>query len=501
MKKIFLPLFALIFVLSSCDDTTDGVGASISDIHDNIEVATSVFNVTSESVENSSVLSRSSLGYLGKVKDSETGSYITNSFMTQFHTFENYEFPPSDSVASKIDGKIIADSCEVRIYFNNFYGDSLVSMKCTLHEFDHPLEENQKYYSTFSPIENGYIREGGIHKQKTYSIADYTIKSSDRWNNLACIPFSLNEPYTDSKGNTYNNYGTYIMQKFYEDKNNFHNSYTFIHNVCPGFYVESTSGIGSMAYINLSQLNVYFRYETTDSISSAVIDKYSKGDKTYYVYSGVATFTGTEEVIQKTYVSQDADQLKKLVDDSSCTYLKTPSGVITRLTLPVNEILKGHENDTLNAASLTLRRENNKELSKYSLPAPQTLLILPTDSVETFFANGKIADYRSSLLTTFTSSTNSYTFSNIASLIRFIEKEKNKFMKEHPGMTEEQFVAEHPNWNKVSVIPVVTSYSTVSGTQVLSKVTNDMSLSSTRLQGGKDNPEAIKLNVIYSKFK
>ena len=51
------------------------------------------------------------------------------------------------------------------------------------------------------------------------------------------------------------------------------------------------------------------------------------------------------------------------------------------------------------------------------------------------------------------------------------------------------------NWNKVTLIPVEATYSTVSTTasQVLTKVTHDMSMSSTRL--AKDD---LKVSVIYS---
>ena len=56
-----------------------------------------------------------------------------------------------------------------------------------------------------------------------------------------------------------------------------------------------------------------------------------------------------------------------------------------------------------------------------------------------------------------------------------------------------------PDWNKVVLIPVTVTYNS-SGT--LTKVVHNMSLSSTKLIGGPDNPnEPIKLNVIYSRFK
>ncbi len=495
MKRIILPILTLLFVFSSCDDTTGGVGTSLTDLNDNIEVTASTFNATSESVIVESILSHSTTGYLGKIKDAETGAYITSNFMTQFHTLDDYEFPAADSIVSKdiATGKIKADSCEVRIFYSTFYGDSLASMKCTLHEFDHPLEEGKKYYTTFNPIESGYIREGGIHKQKTYAINDYTITNKDRWNNIPNIRIKLDDPYTDKNGNVHSNYGTYVMQKFYENKKNFHNSYNFINNVCPGFYVESTAGIGNIAYVSLTQLNVYFRYTTK------ITDK-DKGGLKDTIYNGVASFVGTEEVLQKTNVNQSKAELEKLANDNSCTYLKTPAGILTRISLPVDDIIKGHELDTLNSASITLLRENNKKTGSYSLPAAQTLLILPADSIDSFFDQGKVADYRSSFIASYSSTTNSYSFGNIASLIRYLSDARDKYLTLHPEMTMQEFEKQHPNWNKAIVVPVNTSYANISNTSVLARVTHDMSLTSTRLYGGKDNPKAIKINVTYSKF-
>ena len=73
--------------------------------------------------------------------------------------------------------------------------------------------------------------------------------------------------------------------------------------------------------------------------------------------------------------------------------------------------------------------------------------------------------------------------------------------KEKGLMSNPNWVALHPNWNKVVVIPVSTDYVTVGQTQKLAKVSHDMSLASTRLVGGSENPnQAIRISVIYSKF-
>lgn len=52
--------------------------------------------------------------------------------------------------------------------------------------------------------------------------------------------------------------------------------------------------------------------------------------------------------------------MKELVDKDNCTYIKTPAGIYTEATLPVDEIYEAHQNDTLNAATLSFTRFNEK---------------------------------------------------------------------------------------------------------------------------------------------
>ena len=207
--------------------------------------------------------------------------------------------------------------------------------------------------------------------------------------------------------------------------------------------------------------------------------------------TGVTTFSGTEEVLQATHISNDS-KLEELAAETEWTYLKSPAGIYTELTLPVEDIMRGHENDTLNTAKLVLSRINNKTNSKYALPAPTTVLMLPADSVETFFANNRIADYKRSFLATYSSSLNSYTFNNISGIVSAMHAARKN------GETSEK-------WNKVAVIPVSTTYTTVNNQSVLVKVIHDMSMTSARLVGGANNAYAedkpLKISIIYSKFK
>ena len=274
--------------LMSCDDTTETIGSSLTDNMDNLEVSTDTFEVTTRSIVADSVLSRNNVGYLGIIKDPETGTYVTADFMAQFHSLEGFTFPEKENIVNHdADNEIIADSCEIKLYFKEFFGDSLANMKLTAYEMEHALQEGKQYYSNFDPEKEGLLRSGGLQKDLVYTLADKgesdSIKSSKNY--TRSIRIRLNDLYTAKNGRTYNNYGTYVMKTYYEHPEYFKNTYSFINKVCPGFYFKMKSGVGSMATIFATQLNIYIRYHNT------------KKDSTYTV---AATFTGTEEVLQAT---------------------------------------------------------------------------------------------------------------------------------------------------------------------------------------------------------
>ncbi len=480
MKTIIYTVIAIMscITIASCDDTTDSIGNSLTDNMDMLKVTTDTFNVATRSIVADSVLSRSTTGYLGKIRDIETGNYITGDFMAQFSTLENYKLPEKDSIISLQDGEVIADSCSIRLFYTDYYGDSLATMNITAYEMNEPMKEGVKYYSNFDPIAEGLIRNDGMKVNKTYTLTDLSISDEDRADESSYTPnikINLNKPYTDKNGVTYNNYGTYIMRKYYEDPDRFKNSYNFIHEVCPGFYFKTNDGIGSMAYITVSQLNIYFRY---------------LNDSTYV---GTTSFSATEEVLQTTNISNDKQNIADLANDNTCTYLKTPAGIFTEITLPVDEITENHSNDTINTAKISLTRINNNTHDEYSLSAPSTLLMIPKDSLYTFFENGDNVDYKKSFIATYSSSTNQYTFNNISGMITYMADIKKKGLADNSN-----WLNEHPDWNRVVVIPV--SVTTNSSSQIV-KIVHDMSLTSTKLVGGSENPyEPIKINVIYSKF-
>lgn len=470
-----LVIAALTF--AACDDTTEGIGGSITNKIDNINISNSAFNVTTKSIVADSVLSRNNTGLIGKMKDPETGNYVKGDYMTQLSVLPTFSVDTLDYIKQANNGSIEADSCYLLVSYNASYGDTIAPMKVTAYEMTKPMAENQEYYSNYDAFEKGWVSESNQHWSSNYNLSN----TSDVKN----FKIYLNKKYKKD-GKTYKNYGSYIMQTYAEHPEYFKTNYKFLHYVCPGFYIKNVGGTGNMAKIWNTELIFYWtRKKTINKDSTAVSIGYNR-------------FDGTEEVLQLNKIENDTENLKKLAskDQEKCTYLKSPAGIFTEVTLPIEDIMKGHEKDTLNTATISFPRLNNdNEDNPYNFATPSTILMVQKDSLQSFFEKSKLADSRTSYTASYSSTgtyKNAYTFQNIANLVSAMYKNKGK----------------GENWNKVVLVPVNVITTTQGYTTAISKINHDMSLASTRLKRGVITTDSngketspIQIKVIYSKFK
>lgn len=479
-----LVIAALTF--AACDDTTEEIGGSITNKIDNINISNSAFNVTTKSIVADSVLSRNNMGLIGKMKDPETGNYVKGDYMTQLSVLPTFDVDTLDYIKQANKGSIEADSCYLLVSYNASYGDTIAPMKVTAYEMTKPMSEDKEYYSNYDAFKERWVSENNQHWSSNYNLSN----TSDVKN----FKIYLNKEYKKD-GKTYKNYGSYIMQTYAEHPEYFKTNFKFLHNVCPGFYIKNVGGTGNMAKIWNTELIFYWtRHKTINKDSTAVSIGYNR-------------FDGTEEVLQLNKIENDTENLKKLASkyQEKCTYLKSPAGIFTEVTLPIEDIMKGHEKDTLNTATISFPRLNNdNEDNPYNFATPSTILMVQKDSLQSFFEKSKLADNRTSYTASYSSTgtyKNAYTFQNIANLVSAMYKNKGK----------------GENWNKVVLVPVNVITTTQGYTTVISKINHDMSLASTRLIVGTDDPEKdyttdkvtgkkvasgpIRIKVIYSKFK
>ncbi|MDO5343143.1 MAG: DUF4270 domain-containing protein [Bacteroidia bacterium] len=458
-------LFCLLCVVSTffaCDETTTGIGESIVPDYDRIAVGASSYEVSTRSILADSLYSRSSMAYLGKYTDPEYGE-MSADFVAQFNITDDFTFPAEEQ-------RVYVKEAYMLLNFASVFGDTANAMKLQVDTLSSVIPEDdkrtcytsidvEKYYdASASPLTTQSFAASGASMGDTIitSSSYYsTVETRYRW-----LPVELPKQF-----------GQYCYSKYLEDATYYKNAEEFIKHVLKGVYVHCTHGDGTVLCIDQIDLNVGF-YFYIDS-STGKLDS---------LVSGMVTFAASKEVIQANRF-KNSEKLKELVADESCTRLKTPAGIFTEVSLPIDEILMDHQSDTINAASITFQCYNDEPKS-YGMSKPQSLLMVRKDDMSKFFENSKIYDGVSSFVTTLVTSgstANTYTFSNIAPLVRTCmdEKSAGKFSED---------------WNKVVLIPVnITNDS--SGNVI--RVEHDLGISGTRLKGGKDK---LKLDILYSKL-
>ena len=463
MKLKYLYAFLLGALIYSCDDSTSGIGDSIIAEGDSIPAGAVTYNVQTRSILADSVFARTATAYLGKYTDPQFGEF-TADFIAQFNCTDNYEYPET---IQEITG------LSLRLCYGTYFGDSQSAMIMQVDTLDKviPEKELNTFYTNVDPTQfydasrkpiarKAYAAHGASTSDTLYTYTDsYGNVSSMRyyWHDVT-LPKSL---------------GQLMYDKYVEDKNNYKNAENFIKNVLKGFYVRTTHGDGTILYIDDIQLHLSFKYLIESS--SGKVDS---------LVRGASIFAATKEVIQANRF-QNSDRLKELVAETKHTYLKTPAGIFTEVTLPIDEIAEKHQRDTLNAASITFTRYNEKSESKYPMGIPQNLLMVRKSDMYNFFEKNKMHDDKQSFLATYTASgdaANTYSFTNIAPLLKYCLTEKQK-----GGELSE-------DWNKVVLIPVKTE--TDSNGNIIG-IKSNLDMESACLVGGET---PIKLQVLFTTF-
>ena len=320
-----------------------------------------------------------------------------------------------------------------------------------------------KYYDTNAkPLaKKAYAARGASVRDTTYVYTDMygdeTSRLTNYWQEIK-LPLSL---------------GQHMYDKYVADSTNYKNAEKFIKNVLKGVYIHSTHGDGTILYIDDLFLNLNFKYLVESS--SGKVDS---------LINGVVVFAATKEVIQATRL-QNSERLAELAQETQCTYLKTPAGLYTEVTLPIEEIAEIHKRDTINAAAVSFTRYNEKTESAYPMSAPKYLLMLRKSEMYSFFEKNKTYDGQTSYFAELSSSGetgNTYSFTNIAPLISYCIAEK-----ESGNYTED--------WNKVILIPVDTEVD--SGGNIIG-VKNSLEMQSASLVGGENSP--IEMQVLFTTF-
>ena len=136
-------LLATAFAAVACSDTDLTVGNTLTQDNDKLEFLSSNFEVQTRTVVVDSILPGSIDCYFGRIKDPETGTYVTSEFMTQFNIMETFRLPDQKNIQGRSGDMAAADSCVIDFFLDNTQpacSDSLAAMKMRLSELARPAE-------------------------------------------------------------------------------------------------------------------------------------------------------------------------------------------------------------------------------------------------------------------------------------------------------------------------------------------------------------------------
>lgn len=564
MKAKYALIALLAITFFGCDDNTAGLGLGMFPGSDqNINGKLTTFDVRTESVHAGQIYAMSNIGYVGKFTDDVFGTYQAG-FLAELNCTEgmtfpgvyNYEKNTSLDSRNKATQTMVGEggdekdkkdiefiytkddkgndilignihTIELYLWYDTYFGDSLTASRLSVYKLGDAakeLNEDNAYYTDINPEE--FYNPQNLLGTKAYTAVDLSVKDSIR--NLSTYVPSVHVSFKDDMAKKI---GKDIITKAYKSGSNFDRK--ALKEAFAGLYVKSDYGDGTILYIDQVQMNVVYKCYAVDTITGSILqrkvihDGESK-DSTYY---GYRMFTSTREVIQANSLDNDKDAIQSCINNPDWTYLKSPAGIFTQITLPVSEIADKLQGDTLNAVKLGIPIYNEASNKKFGMSVPRSVLLIRKKHKDTFFEKNQLSDGITSSLFDYSSYTNSfteYTYNNITQLINDCladgerDAAEKKFSNHETitlqvtnseGKTESKTVdnikdwEEFSDWNKVVLIPVLVtkdssssnSYYGSSSSQVIS-IQHDLKPSYARLKGGTNPANVLKLEVVSTNF-
>lgn len=560
MKAKYALIALLAITFFGCDDNTAGLGLGMFPGSDqNINGRLTTFDATTESVHAGQIYAMSNIGYVGKFTDETFGTYEAG-FLAELNCPKGMTFPgvynyekntsfdsknkPTQTMVGEggnnIDkkdiefvkddkGNIIGNIHTIELYllYSSYFGDSLTASRLSVYklggEGKKELNESNAYYTDIKPEE--FYNPENLLGTKAYTAVDLSVKDSIR-NSNTYVP-NVRVSFRDIMAKEI---GKEIIKKAYKSGANFDRK--ALKEVFKGLYVKSDYGDGTILYIDQVQMNVVYKCYAIDSINGRILPKkvVKEGESKDSTYYGYRMFTSTREVIQANSLNNDKAAIQACINNPEWTYLKSPAGIFTQVTLPVSEIAETLQGDTLNAVKLGIPIYNETNNKKFGMSVPRSVLLIRKKYKDTFFENNKLSDGITSSLFDYSSYTNSfteYTYNNITQLINdcLADGEREAAEKEllkgpitlkitdSNGETIDQPVTtieeweKYSDWNKVVLIPVLVTKDSSSsnnyygnGSSQVISIQHDLKPSYARLKGGTNPNNKLKLEVVSTNF-
>ncbi len=378
--KTIIAATAIGAVLSACDDALTN-GSSIVDDQVNVFID-STFTITATTVDNDAVLSRSVTGLLGTLDTKEYG-LLRSDIVTQF--MPAIELDTAGITDSSIDEVALV----MRYQLDGYVGDSVAPMGVEVYPLTKQLPS--PIYSDFNP-EDYYD-----HNQKLGSKI-YTAT----WQSL---PDSLKKlQYGEIKVTLPKEIGQKLFDKYHEDPTIFAYPEKFA-EFFPGVYIKNSYGSGRV--MRVAKTTIDMRYHTVEKVN----------DRDTIIH-GMATYLAvTPEIICNNNIGYSLSQELKKRRAEGQALVVAPAGYDTEIIFPAKQIIQRYQQTigtglgVVNSLNFEIPAETIGDNSSIT-PPPYLLMVLKSKK-DSFFAENKITDDKTSFYATYNSTSGTYDFGSM----------------------------------------------------------------------------------------
>lgn len=420
IKKIYqcltvaLATVSLLFV--SCEEGVSNVGNSLSPSESTIHVDTLILNLKAATVAAPDFESRSAYTMIGSIRVPEYGS-LDCSFVSQFLPTENLDIP--DSITpEKIDSvKLILSIPKTYVT-----GDTLAPQQLKVFSLTKPLPADitpsfnpEGYYDSSSPMATKSYTLSGFR----YSDSTYTASSNITVKTL--LPVEL---------------GRNVVKAYRENPDIFIWPEIFAQKYWPGVYVEPSFGKGCIAPIRNTSIFAYYPKGTSKVIKD---EEGNYQSVNVVVADSVCLFSTAPEVLSNVNIQYlPSRNIEDMIADGK-SIVTTPGGYTVSFTFPAKEILDTYwqqESDLGVINNMIFSIPAKLVKNDYGIGLAPALLMVKTSEMDSFFAEGRLPDNKSSFTSVFSDTDNSYSFNSMRKyIVDLVEKGADNIQPEDVEFT------------------------------------------------------------------
>jgi len=471
--------------LTACDDDTAELGTSLIPEGDLITVvADSCFATSRTVMADDSLLVMSSQCNVGRYTEPIMGASFETGYLTQLNCLETFSLPDSvygigdhrfpDWFVSEMEG-VDPYYANLRLYFTSYFGDAQNPIKLDIFELDRKIDPASYYYTSIDPSQFCDMEKGPV---ASINVSAENFQDSDSLRYLSTYYPSVTVRLPDTLAKK-------ILTAYYssEGREYFRNAESFMDNLCKGFYIRCAQGDGTILYVDQSVLQVNFKCLEVE-------------DDSTYLASYLAEFNGNSEVLQVNSFKWKG--LESRCQEEEFSWVLSPFGLLTEITLPVDEMKK--DGSVLNSAEICISSAVTPSSGEYGASIPPYLMLIRKSATREFFSKNSTVDNTESFVASYSSKYGTYTYSNIAALVEQAYSDRSEWLQANGHEADAQgfnaYVKAYPDWDKVVLIPVTPQ--TDSNSSVLG-YTIDIGMHQVKLIGGPKGNH-IKIKTIRSHF-